>query len=145
MSASWAVESLATMVASPAHLHLSMKRTDAIYEFGPFRLEVGERRLLRSGQPLQPRAKVFDALRVLVQNHGRLVRKDEPTHEHCWRNRRKRSANWDARKIYLRLMPAGGGVPKNIAYVFGGQGTINVPSWSPDSKRIAFVSNTQIK
>ena len=48
-------------------------------------------------------------------------------------------------KIYLRLMPASGGIPKNIAYVYGGQGTINVPSWSPDSKRIAFVSNTQLK
>ena len=47
-------------------------------------------------------------------------------------------------KIYLRLMPANGGVPRTIAYVYGGQGTINVPSWSPDSKRIAFVSNTQI-
>lgn len=48
-------------------------------------------------------------------------------------------------KVYLRLMPASGGVPKNIAYVYGGQGTINVPSWSPDSKKIAFVSNTQLK
>jgi Tol biopolymer transport system component len=38
-----------------------------------------------------------------------------------------------------------GGAPKNIAYVFGGQGTINVPSWSPDSKKIAFVSNTDTK
>ncbi len=47
-------------------------------------------------------------------------------------------------KIYLRLMPASGGVPKNIAYVYGGQGTINVPSWAPDSKRIAFVSNTKL-
>ena len=46
-------------------------------------------------------------------------------------------------KVYLRLMPANGGVPKTIAYVYGGQGTINVPSWSPDSKKIAFVSNTQ--
>ncbi|WP_276500312.1 TolB family protein [Terrimonas pollutisoli] len=46
-------------------------------------------------------------------------------------------------KVYLRLMPASGGVPKTIAYVYGGQGTINVPSWSPDSKKIAFVSNTQ--
>ena len=46
-------------------------------------------------------------------------------------------------KVYLRLMPAPGGVPKTIAYVYGGQGTINVPSWSPDSKKIAFVSNTQ--
>jgi Tol biopolymer transport system component len=48
------------------------------------------------------------------------------------------------KKVYLRLMPAAGGVPKTIAYVYGGQGTINVPSWSPDSKRIAFVSNTQL-
>ena len=48
-------------------------------------------------------------------------------------------------KVYLRLMPANGGVPKTIAYIFGGQGTINVPSWSPDSKRIAFVSNTDDK
>ncbi|MHB1921744.1 MAG: TolB family protein [Chitinophagaceae bacterium] len=46
--------------------------------------------------------------------------------------------------VYLRLMPAGGGPIKVIAYLYGGQGTINVPSWSPDSKKIAFVSNTVI-
>lgn len=46
-------------------------------------------------------------------------------------------------KVYIRLMPANGGVPKNIAYLYGGQGTINVPSWSPDGKKIAFVSNTK--
>jgi len=33
-----------------------------------------------------------------------------------------------------------GGEPRVIARLFGGQGTINVPSWSPDSQRIAFVS-----
>ena len=32
--------------------------------------------------------------------------------------------------------------PKVIAYLYGGQGTINTPSWSPDSKRLAFISNT---
>lgn len=47
--------------------------------------------------------------------------------------------------VYLRLMPVSGGSPKVIAYVYGGQGTINTPSWSPDSKRIAFVSNTAMK
>jgi len=46
------------------------------------------------------------------------------------------------KQCYLRLMPFAGGKPKVIAYVYGGQGTINVPSWSPDSRRIAFVSNT---
>ncbi len=49
------------------------------------------------------------------------------------------------KQCYLRLMPFGGGTPKVIAYVYGGQGTINVPSWSPDSQRIAFVSNTDIQ
>jgi len=33
---------------------------------------------------------------------------------------------------------------KVIAYVYGGQGTINVPSWSPDGTRIAFVSNSAL-
>jgi TolB protein len=46
--------------------------------------------------------------------------------------------------VYLRLMPVTGGEPKVIAYVYGGQGTINTPSWSPDSKRVAFVSNSDM-
>ena len=47
--------------------------------------------------------------------------------------------------VYLRLMPVAGGPAKVIAYVYGGQGTINTPSWSPDSKRIAFISNSVIQ
>lgn len=45
------------------------------------------------------------------------------------------------RRVTLNLMPASGGAPRVIAYLYGGQGSINVPSWSPDSKSIAFVSN----
>ena len=44
--------------------------------------------------------------------------------------------------VYLRLMHVEGGEPKVIAYFYGGQGSINTPSWSPDSKRVAFVSNS---
>ncbi|WP_422350923.1 TolB family protein [Flagellimonas sp.] len=46
------------------------------------------------------------------------------------------------KRVMLRLMPVSGGAPKTIAYLYGGQGTINVNSWSPDSKHIAFVSNS---
>ncbi len=44
------------------------------------------------------------------------------------------------KQVALRLMPVAGDHPKVLAHLFGGQGTINVPSWSPDSKRVAFVS-----
>lgn len=46
------------------------------------------------------------------------------------------------KQVTLRLMPAEGGEPKIVAYLYGGQGTINVPSWSPDSRYVAFVSNS---
>ena len=42
----------------------------------------------------------------------------------------------------LRMIPYEGGKPRVIVYIYGGQGTINVPSWSPDSRKIAFVTNT---
>lgn len=47
-----------------------------------------------------------------------------------------------AKRIYLRVMPLDGGAPRVAAYLYGGQGTMNVPSWSPDSRKVAFVSNT---
>ena len=46
------------------------------------------------------------------------------------------------KRVMLRLMSLSGGAPRVIAYLYGGQGTINVPSWSPDSKSIGFVSNS---
>ncbi len=49
------------------------------------------------------------------------------------------------KNVYLRMLPVSGGTPKVIAYLYGGQGSINTPSWSPDSKKIAFVSNSDSK
>ena len=42
--------------------------------------------------------------------------------------------------VELRLMDADGSNVRTVAKLFGGQGTINVNSWSPDSKKFAFVS-----
>ncbi len=44
--------------------------------------------------------------------------------------------------VYIRLMPVEGGEPTIVAYLYGGQGSMNVPNWSPDGTRIAFVSNS---
>lgn len=42
--------------------------------------------------------------------------------------------------VEIRLVSAEGGASKTIVKIFGGQGTINVNSWSPDSQKVAFVS-----
>lgn len=68
-----------------------------------------------------------DSKRIVFISYGQDVKPDDhPFYQQC----------------YLRLMPYPAGPAKVIGYVYGGQGTINVPSWSPDGKKIAFVSNT---
>src|SRR5438093_1237253 len=52
-------------------------QTQPLYEFGPFRVDARERRLLRDGVVLPLSPKVFDVLLVLVENSGRLLSKDE--------------------------------------------------------------------
>ena len=47
------------------------------YRFGPFHLDVRERRLARGDEVIPLRLKVFDTLLVLVENAGRLVTKQE--------------------------------------------------------------------
>ena len=50
--------------------------TMAKYFFSSYFLDVDERRLLRDNEELRLRGKLFDTLRVLVENAGKLVRKD---------------------------------------------------------------------
>jgi DNA-binding winged helix-turn-helix (wHTH) protein/Flp pilus assembly protein TadD len=47
-----------------------------VFDFGPFRLEVAERRLLRDGAPVPLTPKAFDVLLALVQHPGRLLEKN---------------------------------------------------------------------
>lgn len=44
--------------------------------------------------------------------------------------------------VYIRLIPADGGKPKVLAALYGGQGAMNTPNWSPDGKFITFISNS---
>ena len=42
--------------------------------------------------------------------------------------------------VQLRMIPAQGGDPEVLVEFFGGQGSLNVNSWSPDSRKFAYVS-----
>jgi Tol biopolymer transport system component/DNA-binding winged helix-turn-helix (wHTH) protein len=53
---------------------------DEVYEFGPFRLDVTEKLLLRDGVALPLEPTQFDVLTVLVRAAGHLVSREELTH-----------------------------------------------------------------
>lgn len=58
-------------------------RQRQLYEFGPFRLDVSDRSLVRDGEALPLTPKVFDLLLVLVENHHRTLTKGELL-DHIW-------------------------------------------------------------
>ena len=45
-------------------------------------------------------------------------------------------------RVMLQVQSTSSPEAKVSAYIYGGQGTMNVPSWSPDGKTVAFVSFT---
>lgn len=58
--------------------------SNSAFDFGPFRLDPGERRLTRDGAPIEVSARYLDALILLVAEQGRLVTKDRFLDE-VWR------------------------------------------------------------
>ena len=56
---------------------VSKEPTNVSYEFGLFRLELREHRLLRNGAPIPIAGKAFQTLRVLVEARGNLVSKQD--------------------------------------------------------------------
>ena len=54
-----------------------MTQSGDIYAFGPFRLDLASRTLLRDDEAVALTAKAFDTLAILVRHHDRVVEKDE--------------------------------------------------------------------
>jgi DNA-binding response OmpR family regulator len=52
------------------------QETLRLYEFGPFRLDPAERKLLRGNEIVVLTPKAFDTLHLLVKNSGHLLEKD---------------------------------------------------------------------
>jgi DNA-binding winged helix-turn-helix (wHTH) protein/TolB-like protein len=53
------------------------KKAACLYEFGPFRLDVSEHRLLRHQEAVPLSPKVFETLLVLVEHSGHILEKDK--------------------------------------------------------------------
>jgi TolB-like protein/Tfp pilus assembly protein PilF len=89
-------------------------QTKTSYEFGPFRVDARERRLLRDGEVVPMTPKVFDILLVLVQNSGHILSKDEVM-KLIWPNTAVEEGNL-ARNVST-LRKALGESPTNHRYV----------------------------
>ncbi len=62
---------------SPSVASTASHETPRLYEFGPFRLDPAERKLLRGNEVVAVTPKAFDTLHLLVRNGGRVLEKDE--------------------------------------------------------------------
>ncbi len=78
---------------------VSINQRGVVYEFGPFRLDVKERLLLRDGEPVSLMPKAFDILVLLVENSGHLVDKNEIL-SHVWHDSFVEEGNL-AQNVYL--------------------------------------------
>lgn len=54
-----------------------LQREEQLYDFGSYRLNVGERRLLRDGAPVPLTPKAFETLVALIRKNGKVVGKEE--------------------------------------------------------------------
>jgi DNA-binding winged helix-turn-helix (wHTH) protein/pimeloyl-ACP methyl ester carboxylesterase len=126
-----------------------------VFRFEPFHLDVAERRLSRSGELIPLRSKVFDTLCILVENHGRLVRKDELM-QRLWPDSVVEDNNLDHNISKLRraLQDGTNGqkfietVPRQgyrfIAHVDGTSGTPTLPAVAP-SPAVASTSEQEVQ
>lgn len=71
------VRELEEALSRVRQLQRLLKEDKHVYEFGPFRLEAAERRLLKEGHSLPIKPKIFDLLMLLVQNSPHLITKEE--------------------------------------------------------------------
>jgi DNA-binding response OmpR family regulator len=63
--------------SSSAAKETPSQETIRLYEFGPFRLDPAERKLLRGNEIVALTPKAFDTLYLLVRNSGQVLEKDE--------------------------------------------------------------------
>lgn len=95
-----------------------MMNPGAAFEFGPFSLEPGERRLAQGAQAVALTPKAFDLLVILVENAGRLLKKEDLI-ERLWPGVFVEEVNLAQNISALRRALGGGGRDAYIQTVAG--------------------------
>lgn len=108
------VKELEETLSRTRHLQGLLRTDKHVYEFGPFRLEAAERRLLKGNQIVPLTGKVFDLLLLLVQNKGHLIEKAEIMQE-LWPHSIVEENNLTVNMSALRK--ALGGLPGEDEYI----------------------------
>ena len=96
-------------------------REKGIYAFGPFRLDPVRRALWRDGERMKIGARLFDTLLYLVENHDRLVERDE-LQQAVWQGRVVEEGNLGQAISALRKTLQGDGIPENFIVTVAGRG-----------------------
>jgi serine/threonine-protein kinase len=92
-----------------------------VYAFGPFRLDPVRRALLRGGERIKLGARLFDTLVYLVENHDRLVERDE-LEQAVWRGRFVEEGNLAQAISALRKALQADGTTETFIVTVAGRG-----------------------
>ena len=79
----------------------STAETTRFYDFGPFRIDINRRILLRHGERVPLTVKAFDTLLALIERRGRVVEKDDLM-EQLWPNTAVQESNLSQQIFTLR-------------------------------------------
>jgi serine/threonine-protein kinase len=96
-------------------------REKGVYAFGPFRLDPVRRALLRDGERVKLGARLFDTLLYLVENHDRLVERDE-LQQAVWQGRIVEEGNLGQAISALRKALQADGTTENFIVTVAGRG-----------------------
>ena len=96
-------------------------REKGIYTFGPFRLDPVRRALLRDGERIKLGARLFDTLLYLVENHDRLVERDE-LQQAVWQGRVVEEGNLGQAISALRKTLQGDFIEESFIVTVAGRG-----------------------
>ncbi len=92
-----------------------------VYIFGPFRLDPVRRSLLCEGTPVKLGARLFETLFYLVENHDRLVERDELQHA-VWQGRSVEECNLGQAISALRKALQAAGATESCIVTVAGRG-----------------------